>query len=267
MACWLVCRLICGASAAQAWSEFGSAEPDSAPAAAPAGPEIREPFFRFLLGMVTVDSLGTWSGRDVVRYAEAAEQESRFPLDEFVTLSRSRPDSAAATRYEGTLVRAVWRLVFRQPQDHPMPYSILGYHPGSLRIAQEVVLAETVPQDLDLDFMVNRKPVHGTVTEARIFVLEVGYVLLDADGWLDALLGPGLDDSWSLGFVTGRENGRLLALGIGLGRTGRRIYGEFNFADDEVLANGRPLATALSTASRRWLNVADGHLPAAWVMP
>ena len=33
-------------------------------------------------------------------------------------------------------VKAVWTLTLTGAQDNPMPYSILGYHPGSLRIGR-----------------------------------------------------------------------------------------------------------------------------------
>jgi hypothetical protein len=92
-------------------------------------------------------------------------------------------------------------------------------------------------------------------------------VLLDADGLLDALLGKALDDAWIVGFVLGREEGRLIGLGVSLGREGRHIYGEFDFTRDKVLPNGRPLASALSRASRRWLDPDTGHLPEPWAEP
>ncbi len=249
----------------RAWSEFGTTV--EKPVAADEGLEIREPFFAFLLGMVDADSLGEWTGAEVRDYAAARGNPSRFPLDELVSLSRSLPDNTVAVRYSGARVQAVWRILLTGPQDRPMPYSILGYHPGSLRIGAEMVLSELAAVDLSLGFVLDGEFVEATVTEARVFALERGYVVLDADGWLDALLGAALDDAWTLGFVTGVENGRLVGLGVSVGREDRHIYGEFDFTKDKVLAHGRPLASALSRASRTWLNVDDGNLPPPWVEP
>lgn len=261
-----MCLFIGGAPAdarAEAWSEFGTAP--QKPATGPAdGPEIREPMFAFLLAMVAADSIGEWTGADVREFGRVRGLESRFPLKTFLGLARTRPDSLGRERYLGTRIVAEWHIVLDGPQDHPMPYSILGYHPGSLRLAGELQLAELAPRDFDLNFVVEGERTRATVTGVRIFALEVGHVLLDADGWLDALLGAGLDDSWTLGFVVGRENGRLIGLGVSLGREGRPIYGEFDFAGDKVLANGRPLASALSHISRNWLNVDEGNLPEPW---
>ncbi len=245
-----------------AWSEFG--EPEEKSALATEGPEIREPFFAFLLGMVEADSLGQWTGAELRAAAEDAGRPSRFPLDQVVSLSRSRPDSVSARRYTGARVQANWRIVLAEDQDRPMPYSIMGYHPGSLLIGGELVLAELAAIDLDLAWGGGEDRQSEIVTEVRIFALEKGHVVLDADGWLDALLGAGLDDSWTVGFVTGREQGRLMGLGVSLGRKGRHIYGEFDFANDEVLTHGRELASALSRMSRSWLSTESGHLPVPW---
>ena len=244
-----------------AWSEFGIEDkPEETE-----GPEIREPFFAFLIGMAELDSLGHWTGDDLRNQAAEAGRPSRFPLDEVVSLSRTRPDEQTARKYEGTRVRAVWTLVMNGSQDHPMPYSILGYHPGSLRVGGVLVLSELGPSDFQVTYQDGDRQVTLQMTEVRIFPLEKGHVVLDADGFLDALLGSGLDDAWTLGFVIGREDGKLVGLGVSLGRDDRRIFGEFDFSRDKVLANGRRPMSALSRASRRWLNVESGNLPEPWV--
>jgi hypothetical protein len=246
---------------AGAWSEFGLEEETEDAM----GPEIREPFFEFLLGMAESDSMGQWSGEELRAHAAASGRESRFPLEEVVSLTRAHPDVHPAEKYEGITVKAVWTLVLRGKQDRPMPYSILGYHPGSLRIGGVLVLSELGPADLDITFQEDDEWITRVLTDVRIFPLEQGYVVLDADGFLDALLGAALDDAWTLGFVIGREGGNRVGLGVSLGREGRRIFGEFDFSQDKVLVHGRPPMAALSRASRRWLNVESGNLPEPWV--
>lgn len=246
------------------WSEFGHQEPVEEVD----GPEIHEPFFEFLIRMADEDSVGLWSGDQLRAHAAASGRASSFPLDEVVSLARAHPGVAphvlSAGKYPGATVRAVWTLTLNGNQDHPMPYSILGYHPGSLRIGGVMVLSELGPMDLDINYEMDDEPFSEKMTEVRIFPLEQGYVVLDADGFLDALLGAGLDDAWTLGFVIGREEGKLFGLGVSLGRKGRRIFGEFDFSSDKVLAHGRPPMAALSRASRRWLNAESGNLPEPW---
>lgn len=257
--------LVLSVSPVQAWSEFGSQEKQVDIAGQAEGPEIREPFFEFLLGMAVNDSLGIWTGDELRAFAGSADRESRFPLDAVVSLQRERPDFAAAHKYRGAIVRAVWTVEMEEAQDRPMPYSILGYHPGSLRVGRVMVLSEMAPTVVDISYMEDKKEVTCQLTDVRIFPLERGHVVLDADGFLDALLGSGLDDAWTLGFVVGREEGKLFGLGVSLGRKGRNIFGEFDFTEDKVLVHGRPPMAGLSRASRRWLNTDDGNLPEPWV--
>ena len=88
------------------------------------------------------------------------------------------------------------------------------------------------------------------VSDIQLFRLETGILILDVDGWLDALLGKRLDDAAMLGFVSAREDGRLIGLALSIGSKGRPIYGELDFQQDKVLANGRAVASALSAACR-----------------
>jgi len=254
--------LLMSTAPAGAWSEFGV---DEKKAETPTGPEIKEPFFRFLIHMAQQDSLGRWTGEEVRAHDAAEGSASNFPLDLVVSITRERPDPQAARKYTGTAVRAVWTLVLAGPQDNPMPYSILGYHPGSLRISKVLVLSELAPTEIRVSYEEEGEPVTVDLTDVRIFPLEQGYVLLDADGFLDKLLGSALDDAWTVGFVTAREEGRLIGLGVSLGRNGRKIYGEFDFSADKVVAHGRGPMSGLSSSSRRWLNPDHGLLPVPWV--
>jgi len=257
--CVLVALSLPKPNPARAWSEFGieDAKDDDILS----GREVNEPFFDFMLSMAAADSLGHWTGADLLAHAEKLKATSRFPLAEFVSLRRSKPETQ---NYTGAVVAAQWHVSLVGPQDRPMPYSILGYHPGSLLFSQELVLSELAAMDLTLEFVEDGNFRRQKVLDVRIFALEKGHIVLDADGLLDALLGSALDDSWTLGFVVGRDEGRLIALGVSLGRKEQRIYGEFDLAADEVLTHGRPLVSALSLATRTWLNVDDGNLPPAW---
>jgi len=260
----LAALLLCGAAApGLAWSEFGLEEKSED---LTDGPAIREPFFEFLMTAAEADSIGVWSPADLARFLEHTGRDSRFPLEEVISVSRLRPEPGQEDRYREARVRAVWKIELTGDLDKAMPYSILGYHPGSLRIGGSLVFAELAPQHLTLTYSVDEDMVRKPVTDFRVFAMEEGHVLLDADGWLDALLGSGLDDAWIVGFVTAREKGRLIGLGVSLGRDGRRIYGEFDFTRDEILPNGRPAASAMSRTSRTWLDPAHGLLPEPWTV-
>ncbi|MFH2050999.1 MAG: hypothetical protein ABIK96_00890 [bacterium] len=248
-----------GGAAGQAWSEFG-APAREAPAA---GTEIREPFFEFLLAMADGDSLGSWTGEDVRRFAGERGRASKFPLSDLLLVERVRPPSFRGGGAQRPV--AVWTLELAAPLDKPMPYDILGYHPGSLRVSRRLVLEEVRFGSQRLDFEDGRQQRSVALRDVRLFAITEGKVLLDADGFVDALLGAALDDAWTLGFATAWEGESRLGLGVSLGRKGRRIFGEFDFVNDKVLPNGREEASALSSFCRRWLERERDRLPAVWV--
>lgn len=247
---------------AAGWNEFGQAP---APPPAAAADTIVEPFFAFVLDRAETDSLGVWSGAHVAALGTARGRPSRLPLERLVALERRRPSPGTEGRHAGARVRAEWVITFDGSLDFPLPYSILGYHPGSLRVSSSLVLAELAPMDLVLSWRERRQVVRHSVGAARVFVFERGHMLLDADLVVDRLLGEMLDDSWTVGFVTARDGPRRLGLGVMLSRDGHPIYGEFDFAGDRVEAHGRPLAGALASAARRWLDPDRGPLPRPWL--
>ncbi|MGD9547255.1 MAG: hypothetical protein AB7V45_06830 [Candidatus Krumholzibacteriia bacterium] len=247
-----------GGSAGQAWSEFGTPARE-APAA---GTEIREPFFEFLLAVADADSLGSWTGEDVRRFAEDRGRTSKFPLSDLLLVERVRPTSFRGGGAQRPV--AVWTLELSAPLDKPMPYDILGYHPGSLRVSRRLVLEEVRFGSQRLDFEHGRQQRSAALGDVRLFAITEGKVVLDADGFVDALLGAALDDAWTLGFATAWEGESRLGLGVSLGRNGRRIFGEFDFVNDKVLPNGREEASALSSFCRRWLEREKERLPAVW---
>ena len=254
--------LVAGGARAASWNEFGLAR-----AEAPAPTDtIVEPFFAFVLSRAQDDSLGVWSGADVARFGQGRGQVSRLPVGRVVVMERRRPVPGTENRYAGATVRAEWLLTFEGAMDFPLPYAVLGYHPGSLRLSSSLELAELAPVDLTLSWREKKK---GRVQQAlgavRIFVCERGYLVLDADAVVDRLLGELLDDAWTVGFVTARDGPGWLGLSVMLGRAGRPLYGEFDFARDCIEPHGRPLAAALAAAGQPWLDPQRYPLPRPWV--
>ncbi len=247
-------------AAAQTWTEFG---PMPAPEPV-AGDLIQEPFFAFLMELAEGDSLGVWDGDKVKRFVAARGAESRFPLDELVAVARKRPGPDEIRRWPGVKVAAHWDLDLKQDLKRPMPYDILGYHPGSLLVSRHLELVELVPGELDLVHGAKKERTTSSFRDTHVFALTTGYMVLDADGLVDRLLGSALDDAWTVGLVTSWQGERRVGLGVSLGRKGRKIYGEFDFACDKVLAHGRPAASALSAYCRRWLDPEHHLVPPPW---
>jgi len=244
------------------WEEVAAQRRAAADSVLAGGPEIREPVFAFLTGLACGDSLGHWSGEDLRLFAEQQDISSRFPLGLVTEVVRRRPQEGEPRSWAELPVRAVWELTLTGDLDRAMPYSILGYHPGSLLISRKLLLTEVDGGALTV------RGTDGTFILDKVIMLRLdrGHVILDVDGIVDRLLGKALDDAATVGFVLAREEGRLLGLAVSLGRDGRSIYGEFDFRRDRILPHGRPLASALSAASRRCMLAGYmGPALGAWV--
>lgn len=210
------------------------------------GPPVAEPFFAWLIHLTETDTLGTWSAEEIQSTLGQWPGTSRFPVETLVRLERRRPSEAEQFSWPHAAVRAVWEMTLTEDLERSMPYSILGYHPGTLRLSRHLLLTEV--RKGTLAYADGADP--HLMRDVIMFRLDQGYLVLDVDGLVDRLLGKSLDDSGTVGFVLAREEGRLLGLAVSLGRSGRRIYGEFDFRQDKVLPNGRPAARGLSAACR-----------------
>ncbi len=236
-------------------------------------PEIRDPFFEFCVSVVEGDSIGVWTRDHIVEWMAATGRETRLPIDMVVSVERRAAD-APKIRYQ---YQARYEFILTLTDDLavPLPYSILGYHPGTLHVSRTVLAREW-----DLRSPVIRFHDDGTDYElhcSSVRTLQVldGWVVLDADGWLDRLLGKKLDDTWVEAFVLARTNGApdpdedgLQGLALGRARKGRALAGAFDFARDKVLPNGLPVARALSGVARPvaapWEEPVDSR---AWSWP
>jgi hypothetical protein len=226
--------------------------------------QVPEPLFAFVLALADGDSLGVWTGRDVAAFADRMGRTSKLPLDRLELIERrpARPDEREAR--DGIRVGRIWRVVFSEPIDDPIPYSILGYHPGDFAVSRELVLSEWPLGDLVLTAVEDERRERVDVTGLTVLRLDAGYVVMDIDGWLDRLLGELLDDAWMDGFAAARIRGRLIGIGISVGRTGRRIHGEFDFQDDTVLGHGSAPAKAVSRHARKWVRPPRGSSRRPW---
>ncbi len=270
----MVSRAVAAVLVALALAATGPVERDrptrprqSAALADGSGPEVRDPLFAFLIAVAEGDSLGVWDRQALRARVEAAGRPTRLPLERVVEIERRAAELGEIEAWSGARVTRVWRVELDADLDEPMPWSILGYHPGSLRLSRELLLSEWRLGDANLT------AVRGDSTRvfpcAGIIVwrIDQGWLVLDADGFVDRVLGAALDDAWNDGLALARVDGRLVGLAMGTGRDGRRLYGEFDFRRDKILAHGRPAARALSGWSRGWLGPRQGSTRQPWARP
>jgi len=242
-----------------------------------AGPEILDPFFEFCVALIEGDSLGVWTRADVEARVAASGRPTSLPVERLVRLERRAvPDSLVRVRRFARAGREL-ELTLDADLQLPLPYSILGYHPGDLHVSRRVLMTEWDIGDhgLRLDRGHDGRPYGLGAAGLRALVVDAGWVVLDVDGWLDKILGRKLDDTWIEVFVLGRvvraavaEDLGLHGLALGRARNGRALAGSFDFRRNKVLPNGRPVARAFSGLVRPMLAPYDEPADSrAWDWP
>jgi hypothetical protein len=216
------------------------------------GPEINDPFFAFCIALIEEDSLGQWTRDDIKTWIESTGRTSALPIDQLKYLERSALPAEEQLRSGIDTATRCIRLVMTEDLKVPLPFSIMGYHPGDLFVSQELTAIEW-----NLDHHILHADIDGPVRVSAKFLralhLVEGWVVLDVDGWLDRLLGKKLDDTWFEAFVLARvevipddQEDELNGMALGRSRKDRPLVGSFDFRKNKVLTNGRPVARILS---------------------
>ncbi len=211
----------------------------AAPELLPQAPDVHDPVFAMLVAYVRANRLGPVSRESIAETLVERRQESRLPwrlAREFARVSDGQDGRATVT------------LRFDRPVDVPIPYQILWYHPGRIRASASCRFREWRLAELPID---TRPPGQRTpwppLAEVRLFALDEGELLLDIDGWLDALLGEALDDTFVTCLAVGRYRGREYGFAVGRNRAGKPRIGAFDLSADAVVF---PLPSDLRAANR-----------------
>jgi hypothetical protein len=198
------------------------------PEALPIEPQVKDPVFAVLLAMVRSGLYGVLTREHLERELARRQLRSRLPyrtVREVARLPETPQDTARVS------VR------FERPLDVPIPYSILWYHPGRIRGPEACAFHEWRLGDLELPH--EAKPGAAVTTlrlgDVHVFGLEAGSLTVDIDGWLDRLLGSGLDDTEVSGLVVFRYEGRSYGMALGYNRSRRARSGAFDFEADRVV--------------------------------
>jgi len=226
----------CGSLAAGAGSNAEKSHPAhiGLPDELPSEPRVKDPVFAVLVGLVAADHYGALTRGRLESHLGPRAQASRLPYREMREVSRM-PEEPAPT--------SAVTIVLDRPLKLPIPYSILGYHPGSVEGGPACVFREWSLGAIGM--------AHGgtrlELTDVRLFGLREGRLFVDIDGWLDRLAGRLLDDSDLEGLALFRHEGRWLGIGFGHNPRGEPRSGLFDFARDRVVL---PLPGEMRTVAR-----------------
>ena len=183
----------------------------------------RDPVFAYLLGLLDDGRYGLVQTEHLRAATEASSERSKIPYELIRDVVRM-PDPGGP--------RAWIRMRFHEPLDVPVPYSILGYHPGSILSTPEVVLMEWRIGDLSLAGTADQKTVE--LSDVTVWGLVEGRIDLDIDGWVDFLLGGKLDDTRIVALAVYRYAGERYALAAGFNDEGNGHSGALDLQKDEI---------------------------------
>jgi len=205
-------------------------------------PGVADPIFSLLVGLVEDDVYGELSGERVASEMGRLGRKSKLPWQKLDYLTRTPVELG---RTAEVLVR------FRGDVDLPVPYSVLGYNPGSFNASETCIFREwnlgTV--SLSLPETKERKRVRAAAAAAgspapdnqvvlenvHLFGLAAGSVAIDIDGLVDRLLGGAIDDTDVLGLALFRHEGVWYGVATGYNKKKQGRSGLFSFPKDEIV--------------------------------
>jgi hypothetical protein len=178
--------------------------------------EVKDAFFAYLLGLIVRDGEAEIEGgflRGIlIEYKDALS----IPLERIERISLRRDPAGGGNRME---------VSFRGDVDIPIPFSFLGYHPGTIHASRLLTFREPRPDQ--------RAP--PSAVPAFEFRLSEGEASVDVDEWLDVLLGDYLDDIELRRIVVFRYEGEWIGLLSGLGYKRQPIAGYFSFPKNHIV--------------------------------
>jgi hypothetical protein len=191
---------------------------------------VKDPVFGVLVGLVEHGIYGTLTEAGLEAALAGQDATSDLPYRTLDDLTRL-PVLPGRT--------ALVRVRFRTPLNLPIPYSILGYHPGSFNVSQTAIFREWIFPSTTLvhEEVENGKTVQKVLElqDVHLFGLQEGRVFIDIDGWLDALMGDALDDTDVSCLMLCRYQGKWLGFAMGYSKDGGGRSGAFSFAKDAIV--------------------------------
>jgi hypothetical protein len=185
--------------------------------------EVKDTFFAFLLGLIA-------RGADI----DVDNAQMREILVEFTSVLNVPADliSRFAQSVNTETGRQRLELDFLRDVEVPVPFALLFYHPGSVRMTRAIAF-DVERSTLSAD---NAGAAGAPGSPVYVLTLAEGSIFADIDAWLEALFREQLEDSWITDVVFFRWHGDWIGMLEGRGKTTgklRRAY--FDYTKNEIV--------------------------------
>lgn len=222
------------------------------PVTLPFEASTKDPVFALLIGLVAGDIYGTLTQSRLQHHLEQLGVRSKLPYREVESVTRL-PGQRNNT--------AVVIVDFQNEMRLPIPYSILGYNPGSFTASRHCVFAEyqlgTVLVEHYASPEDTTRVVDLVLEDVHLYGLKEGRLFLDIDGWVDRLLGGSIDDTELVGVMLCRYLGEWHGFAMGYNDEGKGRSGALNFREDKVVF---PTPREVKTIGRRMRSKVEGMM-------
>ena len=184
---------------------------------------VKDRFFAYLIGLAEADAYGNLGNEDIGEALGDFSGKTKVPFELISEIERRRGEPGEP---------GVVSISFLEGLKTPVPYSILGYHPGS-------VVADTVVSFYE--YYLPRKSIRVaedslvTLKQIHVFGTYRGWVVVDIDAWVDKMLGGRLDDTWLVVLALFKYEGDWHGIAAGYGPGGEGRSGVFNFKTNNIL--------------------------------
>ena len=187
--------------------------------------DVGDPLLALIVGLLDIEAYGGLAPAQIDSVV-IAHGGSKLPHRELLRVDRA-PAAADARSTVDVALHGDLKL--------PVPYSILGYNPGSMAASENFRLREWILPRFTIHVHGDDSPQARSYRDLRLYGIESGWIRMDVDWWLDKLMGSRLDDTQLVGVALIREGERRLAVAFGYTQDHKGRTGVFDLAADEVV--------------------------------
>jgi hypothetical protein len=184
---------------------------------------VKDRFYSYLIGLVQADTCGVLLARDLERVLDDYRGKTSIPFETIKDIRRDCKHDSNPREVS---------IAFNGELQTPVPYSILGYHPGSVTASTTLRFLEWDIPERTLRWS-KREALN--LTDIYVFGVCEGWAVVDIDTWLDTLLGGLLDDTRIVVLALFKYNGDWHGLAAGYDPSGDGRSGIFNFNQNKIL--------------------------------
>ena len=186
-------------------------------------PDVLDPVLAHLVALLEGDVYDTLSTDELSRKAHSVDGTSLIPVDFLESMGRGAGAEGADARITLSLSKKT---------TVPAPYSLLGYHPGSVIIPKHLVLLEWKRGEVTIRERRRGKLVH--IHDCFLWAVERGRVAVDIDAFVDRLLGGSVDDIEVKSLALFRLDGVRYAMAMGYNKKGKGRSGALNLSTNNL---------------------------------